>query len=464
MIRWVPYGALVSVLVALGATARAGTDYIVIEAYDEARPKADANRFVYPVRAELEARGFLDGPEVTVEYLRRQPWRMALEEPEAVAHLVEDAENGIKAFREGRFPEAADQLVRVKATAERSPLALATDATLRMSYRKTLAALAMAKRRLGDEEAAAVVMAELARSFPDVPLTQKDFGSEAAKLANAVKAELPATGALSISVDQASASIYINERRVGNGQVQADHLVAGQYRVLVRQGNAARLYLLDVVEGQTTTRRILFDVDSVMGMTAWAGFTFPDTTARVKQLPERVASLGAVLGARAVVVLTLEDVAGRRRLSAATYLAGQRNPQQTDSLQLEPPPSGSAIDEFARDFAERARELAMDSGSEPASGAAGHRSTARVVLGVGGLTIGLAAGAGSAYLLSKHGDCRNDACDDKRETLLPGIAIGVGAAALVAVGTYLITHSWRSSPVVPIAYDSGAGLTIVGAF
>lgn len=318
--------AVAALMLARPVAADSQATSLVLEVYVGERPK-DANKFVAPMFDELRTRSYLAGAAAVGEVLSSAlRSRSAAGDPDAVERLMSRIETGYQAWLDGKFSRAAEVLASVVELADRVPLAIAERDGLRSRYRDALVGLALAQRRLGDDDAARRTMADVVRTFRDAPIQRFDYGQDAHRLYVDVHDELAATtGELAVQVDDAEVAIFVQEQYAGIGHAHLRDLPAGRYRVLIRKGNVARVHDVVVEPKLTAALDVSWRLDAaVRSGVPWSGLSFASGASRDADVGELAAHIARVTGAPEVVTVEIEDGGGGRAVVGRVYAHGAR--------------------------------------------------------------------------------------------------------------------------------------------
>ncbi len=466
--------ALVALAAVTGGALRAasaGPRAIVVESHVGKRPEG-AGDLLAPAIAALAEHGAVGGAALSkeIETVHSAPAALVTAEHLTTAQrLVEQAEKLIAQKRDAEavriLPSAVD-VYRAQAAA------VAGDPSLRDLAYRALVALATAHAEVGNTEQAHDTVAQLLRAFPDRPP-----GGPLADLTKQVTSELAATATLKVDSDQASADLFVDERKVGTGHAEVT-LPPGSYRVLARNGDTAgRVHTVTVRAGATATVHIDWALESSLITDGdFVGFVFPTDAERTERGSDLARRLARALGAREVVVLGVRDDAGARHVNAAALSADSGKLLLAASVPAEPiaelSQRAAALADYlagqpARDGVEPVGEVkgagkaTVDVAKDP-----GERARTRRYY-LGGAITGVAMIATGAVLvwLDGNGNCSKDPgqvqCPNVYDTGLAGwITAGTGTA-LAAVSTYLWyrAHPSRDSRALGLA-PTGGGLTV----
>lgn len=469
--------AVIAAVAAGARAASAGPRAIVVESYVGQRPEG-ARDLLAPVIAALAKRGAVGGAALAevIESSHSEPAALVTAEHLTTAQrLVEQAE---KLIAHNRHAEAVRILPPAVDVYRAQAAAVAGDPELRDLAYRALVALATAHAEVGNADQARETVAELLRAFPDRPPA-----GPLAELSKQVTAQLAATATLVVDADQASADLFVDERKVGTGHANVT-LPPGTYRVLARSGDAAgRVHTVTVKAGATATVHIDWALESSLVTDGdFVGFVFPTDAERTERGGDLARRLARALGASRVVLLGLHGDAGARHVTAAALSVDSGKLLLAASIPAEPiaelPQRATALADYlagqpARDGVEPIGEVegagkaTVDIPKDP-----GERARTRRYY-LGGAITGVAMIATGAVLvwLDGNGNCSKDPgqvqCPQVYDTGLAGwISVGAGTA-LTAVTTYLWYRARpsRDSRALGLApTTNGLTLTLSGHF
>lgn len=501
-------------VVTLGAS-RAVAEQIAIESFVGQR-SPDAERVMPLVRAVFDRHGFTVQPAVLTRLFRAHAFRPGLVASKFARELPGKTEDGVNAFVNEKFDDAARILGELIAGIRRSPLVIARDPKNHALAFQVLLFYALASGRQAEialvanhrEEAAQAVrrrddaMTELIRSFPSKIVTGKEYGHEAEVLYKRNRGELDATGRgrLTVTVSDPDAVIYINEIVQGTAKIAVGDFVPGSYRVLVQlPTEESREYELEVIANQEARLDIDWGVDSMFGVGAWVGFRYPTEKdhAREAQLVRRIArqhtnaTVAVTLTVtrshgRPAVVATAYDVAtGRLVHSSMVELASNHDEEAIDHLvdcitgtegamteclavehpEYTPPPPEPKLDDTPPALAtsDHPSSRAAPGATSLISSTPGHvqpRSGAGSSAGSYVLpAIGIGAGI-TSIVIGKYLERNVKPDPDPRAPQpkylysYPGIAMVLGGGLVTIGACYWLFHTWRSSRHAPSASPS----------
>lgn len=241
---------LVAWVLVVAPAVGAAAPVAVLESYGGERPK-DTDVLLAPVLGELVRLGYPSAPQLRqrAESRMSRPGDLGAAEAERAIALTNQ---GYEAWLEGRIEEAAKLMEEAAALFQANPAAFATATERRKELMKALVILSLARKRLGTSEPSARAMAEVVRSFPDMPLDHRLFGPEAGTLYRGVAKDVSEVrrGRLRVEASDDAVALFVNERFTGAGTPFDEQLPPGTYRVYAHKGAAAgRLHLVEVAPG-----------------------------------------------------------------------------------------------------------------------------------------------------------------------------------------------------------------------
>jgi len=460
---------LVSVIAVLLVTEASGSAQpIVIEAHVHDQP-SDAPRLFAPVLDELSRMGYRTGEDAV-----GQPYELHVSRPSRVEYLdakgvVARLSRGVSLWIDGKFEPAIDELRDTFTDLRANPALLASEQSLRESVFRASLALAQSYQRHGDQIGARDTMADLIRSFPDMPVSRADHGPDADRLYKAVKNRLDAAGrgALTVTVSAEDANVFVNEVFVDNGGFHRGGLVPGKYRVSVQRGNnPGRVYPIEVKPNTEARLDIDWSFDAALHTSRhWVGFRFRTQDERTRRIAPFAARFSRALEADRAVVLELRKVHGVLAVTGSLY-SSTGTLIRTAAVSTSPEPSAEQLRALAR-FLDSGRDKPPDPQPLPAA-------TTSVSRGSGGASMGwlkwagvaaTAAGGGAAvglFLVDGKGTtCRDDVCSDYYDTRNLGYAVLAGTAVLGATTTWLFWRD-RERPQYQVGVAPTDGGVMVG--
>jgi hypothetical protein len=453
-----------------GGGAAFGSEVGVVESYAGTRPK-DAALLLAPLVAELEALGHL-GPEQVGVRIAERVSRPATLGDEAVQRGIRLAEQGHRHWLEAEFEKAVSALDEAVAILQASPAAFAADTQRRGVLLRALMFSAMARQRLGRADEAAATMAEVTRSFGDMPFDRVQFGPEGFALYRAIKAEVEAarTGRLRVEVDDPDVAIFVNERFAGAGDRYEALVPPGRYRIYTHKGTTpGRLRVVDVVPGGRAHVAIDWTLDAALG--GDATLVFSDERDRARHESDKAVAVAQRIGLSGVIVVGIREYQGRRAIVGSLLSLDTGRPQRTAAVALEPSlPSASTVRGLARFLAsgESVPGLLLPR-DEPSA----ERRRSYGLWKWGALASGAAAVATGVVLIQMDGPIRDAAGNqtpEQRDTRTAGIVSSSAGAALLITGVTLWVLESRSggketprAALVPLP-SGGVAFTMGGQF
>jgi hypothetical protein len=288
---------------------------------------------------ELHANGFVvgDALRARVETLSRPSAPLGDAE---LAEIRSAVEVGWQHWTAGEYAKAVESLSPAVAKLQASPAVVAQQTPVRDQLYKALIGLAMANKRLGNQDEARQHMAAVARGFTDRGVSRAQFGPEVHDFFRKIQAELAAqgTGSLRIEVDDPAAVIFLDERYEAVGSVSRSDLLPGTYRVYVRKGDSpGRVHDVTVSPSGMTELRITWQLEAALRSgPGFVGLELADAGARERLEPRVASALARLLGASGVVVITIGPYQGRRALTASLLSVESGKPYRAAVVALEP--------------------------------------------------------------------------------------------------------------------------------
>ncbi len=474
--------AMLVVAAALAAPGAARAGGVAIEVWTGTRPD-DAGDLLAPFFEEIGKRGATVGGPLRQQVDARLSAPAAQVTAEHLATADKLLPRAVEAVKAGRAAEALRMLPAAIDVYRAQSAAVAADPALRARAFQAQVALAVAQREVGNGADAEAAMLEAVRSFPDLDVAAAGMGPAAAELYGKAQAALKAqgTGALAITVSDAGATIYVNERAVGTGSAKVD-LPPGRYRVHAQLGGVAgRMHDVSLSAGRGGTVTIDWTLDGAL-RTGEHGvaLAFADDAARVKGEAALALALARALGAGEVVIAAVRDHNGKRAIVASVYSA------KDGALLL----AGAAPVEPLATAAQRARALARylageppDPAIEPLTKVEGGKQTklaipkkrgrswrkvwagGAVLIGVAGIATGITLmvmdGGGTCSLMPGQTQC-----PQLYDTMKLGVGTAVAGAAVAGLGAWLWlkkpSSEGRSLSVAPVS--RGAAIVYGGRF
>jgi hypothetical protein len=462
--------AVAGAVIAAAAPARADRK-IVIESYVGDRPD-NAGRLLAPVfevmrerEFELGYDGIGRGYEARVSRASRAPEGLP-------GNYRTSIDAGHGAWSEGNFQDAINLLTPVIQAAHANVAAIAQDTGLRTKTRGALLDLALAHHRDGNPDAK-TAMAELIRSYPDVPVTRRD-GPEALALYTETRTQLRANGLGSIKVEVADGGtqVFVNEQFHRRGDVTIPDLAPGLYRVYGTLGQReGRAYQVEVTANTTATVRIDVELDAAIHLDSdWVGLAYASAEDRDRLEGEHAVALARQFGASGVVVI------GVRTRNDDDYLVGALVSMETTreissgALDLKPTPGTERLAALGRYLAGDARARSSLDSLPPIRVGPRTKSRWGVIKYLTGV-VGLGAAATGGTLLYLDGRCKSGSdvvnCPDLYNTDVPGWALLGGGAVVLGLAVYMFVTDTVVVPeqaVTVVPTDGGAMATALWRF
>jgi hypothetical protein len=419
---------------------------VLCESHAGARP-AQADEWLAALAEGLDAPAPLAGATLDQMIAAR------LSRPAGVADyplekLVRDeARDGQREVVQARFAAAALRIERLRALAEQHAATVAANPRIRKSLFEGALAMVKALVRLRRQSDAESLALDIARSFPDYPVTERDCGPEVAQFLAEVRRRPRPTYAIQIETTPAAAAVFLNERYVGTSPVRIQDALPGRYRVMARAGEAqSRVHAVTVHE-ESAEVRIDLAFDRALDA---AGFRFLDEAERARREPAYAARLARAVGAAEVIAVGLGGLADRPLWIATSYDVESGGVRRAAAVALAPgrPPRARfvALGRFLRAGTPAEGLMVMRAPPAPAGGAPlgsldveARAPTSLRPWAYAGLGVGLALAAVGGYFLYLDGrpDCDLGGgqlqCPSSHRTLLAGATM-VGGGAALAVG------------------------------
>jgi hypothetical protein len=306
-----------ALLVAATGAARAGTDRIVVEAYEGERP-SDAQATLAPVYAELARRGYALGPTLVSEIEAHVSHDGGVLSASQIVEAQKHAEDAYNRFIDGDYPAALTHARAALDLYATAPGQLSREPALRDQRFKALVIASRSSEVAGSGKDAFAFMAELIRSYPDRPVTSADFDPKVGALYHRVKDELArqGVGTLEVKLDDPTVNIFLDEQFVGSGSAKLGQLAPGSYRVYVTKGqDTGRVHTIDVGAGSSAFISASWQLDGALH-TSGAAVTFDlDKAAGADAEMQSATQLARAIGAKTVIVLSVRPLQGRRAIA-----------------------------------------------------------------------------------------------------------------------------------------------------
>lgn len=468
--RWRALRCFVAVGALLAVRLQALAD-VVFESYSLERP-IDADTVLAPVYAGLHARGILTHPEEVLAEIRGALPMPGVDNFDiTVSDVIQRIDLGVTKARYGKNDEAIHLLERALEDLRNNPAMTVSLGDGRKWITKALAGLTRAYYEKGDLQAAAAVIAEHVRSFPEFPIDRGTYGPKLASLYEKTRAALDAqpAGRLLLIVDWADATIFVNEYERGLGGVVVQPFPAGDYRIMVRVGGRARRYRVRIEPGVQTELQINWYTDAAFVVSReWLGFVWPTGLDHDHELPMFVARVVRQHAHHGVLVLGIVRRGEHRYITARRFKRTTGEYEGGAAIELGPHQDAkiAALVRFlaAGDRAPVLLPLVKD--PDPSRPTPSEPPRWPLWVATGTAASALAAGV---YLFSLDGECRDMGCAEHRHTAGWGLTmLGIGtAAAAFAAYWYLRPRPEAEEVALAIGVRPGpAGglLTLMGRF
>lgn len=442
------------------ASPAATSPIVVLEAYGGRRP-ANIDRYMGPLRDELERHGFAARPEtLTKLFGGRIPRPGILDKGLTTADILRLVDKGYEDFSRAKFSEAARKLTDAIGMIDRNSALLVLDTGNQEAVYKAYVGLALSQSRLGLADQAAATMAELVRMSRTQPLSRNEHGPTAAQFAQQVYKQVSAQGRGRLRIDTGNprAMIFVDRQIRGMGKAALDDLIPGVYRVLVQEPQTAGLaYEVEVPESGDVELDARWEVDmSLVTGSRWFGFEFANAVERRKEVVY-AASIAKRWSLRDMVaVVGTMKLQGRPALIATLYLATGKVLRSAvivleDALADADDATLGALAKFLADGtpAEGLDIVVASGGAAPASPRRRRSKLPAKLLVAAGAAAVVAGGVLYAYDedIPPLGQRQPPTYFD---SAIPGVALVAAGAVVIGAGVWWWTRSGRRS-VVPFA-------------
>jgi hypothetical protein len=337
-------GVLVAAAVLSGRPARSWSgEPIVIEAFSGARPP-DADEWLGPVYAAIATRGAVFGPDLVARFERSTSRAVRTMTANEIVEAQGFVDRSYEFLVEGDYEQAAVTAQRALSVYATASGQLSRESALRDAQFKALLVAARAYEVLGRTEEAFRAAAEAHRTFPERQVNTLQFDPRVKNLHRRVGEELArqGRGALEVRVDDASTTIFVNERFVGAGFVKLADLLPGTYRVFVARGaESGRVHDVTVNTGETAIRALSWSFES--GIRIEQGRMTLECRDGILTSTEigLAVRLARGLEAPSVVVVGIRNIEGRRAVVGYTIsVVSQRRIYGAVTLEPVAPASG----------------------------------------------------------------------------------------------------------------------------
>jgi hypothetical protein len=305
------------------AAAKSGTPAIVLEAHVGQR-SPEAAAAMAPVLDELERHGFIVRPDDIRRLLRgRAPRPGRLDEGKTVADIKQLIAAGRSAYDKGLLEKSETALRSAVELIRRNPALVVLDTNNDQVVYEAFASLSMTLSKRSKATEAASVMMELLR-ISSAPIPQNNFGPKAQDLHTEAEKQAQAMGrgALSVSVSDARAMIFVDYTYRGLGKVALGDQLPGAHFVFTQiPGTGGLQYQREVRASATSALDINWPLESALHLEGlWAGFLLATDAERAK------ASQYATEFARScdtddIIILSLQNIDGIPFLGGIEYPA-----------------------------------------------------------------------------------------------------------------------------------------------
>jgi hypothetical protein len=452
---------------------------ILVESHAGARPP-QADEYLQALREGLGAPPPLAGAaldQLIAQRVSRPAGTVDYPLLPIVRDQVRDAQREVV---KARFAQAVERVERLRVIAADHAAAVAANPRIRKSLFEGSLALLQALIRLHRPSEAETLAVEITRSFPDFPVTERDYGPEVVQFLGEVQrqARQRTTYAIQVETAPAGASVFLNERYVGTSPVRIQDVLPGRYRLMARAGEAQSRVHLVAVHEESAEAKIDLAYDQALSV---GGFQFADEADRARREATHVARLARTLGAAEVIAAGLAGTAERPLWIATTYNVESGGVLRSAAVALAPgaPPraglvtlgrflrAGSPTDGL---IVRRVRASAAAPGAPalapfaPGETDVPRRSGALRLVAYLGLGAGAALAGAGGYLLSLDGkgNCELAAgqaeCPSHHHTLGAGVGMIAGGAAVI-VGSLTLWYLDTRRARVRVSASAGPGLT-----
>lgn len=440
---------------------------VVLEAYGGRRP-VNVDRFMKPLREELERHGFAARPETIAQMFgSRIPRSGILDSGVTIAHIRELVNRGYEAFSHAKFEDAASTLTKAINKIRRNSALLVLDTGNQETVYKAYIGLALSQSRLGLTDQAAATMAELVRIFRTQPLSRSEHGPTAERFARKVykQESSKGRGRLRIKTGNPKATIFVDFQIRGAGEAALEDLIPGTYHVLVQEPQTSGLaYQVEIPESGDVELAASWEVDtSLLVSSRWIGFEFANDTERRKE-----ATFGGSVAKRwsereSFVVVGTMKLQGRPALIGTLYLTTGKVLRSAvivleDALDDADDATLGALAKFLADGTPAAGiDIVVGNGGAAPASPARRRSTRSAKLLVGAGAAAVIAG-GVLYALDEDVSPVGPQPPTYFNSAKPGIALGVAGAVAIGAGVWSWTRSGHRSAVPFVSLGRSGGM------
>jgi hypothetical protein len=430
---------------------------VVCESHGGPRPER-ADEFMAATRDGLALPGVVLGRELDALVTERLSYPAGRADQPLLALVREQVAQAQEEAARARFREAVMRLERLRGAVLQQAAAEAAEPRIRPHLHRGLVIMLKGLLRLGRQGDAESLAVELDRSYPDLPVTERDHGPEAATFVKKIRAQRGPHSPLALHLESTptGASVFLDGRYVGTTPLHLPDVQPGRYRILAHAGEQhSRVHTVSVREEPVTVRLDLpFD-----GALRAGGFQFQSEAERRQLEAEYALRLARALGAAEVITMGLAGTAERPLWGATVYTVESGGVLRSAAVALGPvsPPRNLLVSlgRFLRGAAPAEGLIVRDerTGRSPLVGGIGgpgdpppeRRSRAWQIVAYVGMAVGLVGVGLGAYWLAVNGreSCTLQPgqlqCPNHRETIVPGAAtLGVGGALTIGSTVLLI--------------------------
>jgi hypothetical protein len=305
------------------AAAKSGTPAIVLEAHVGQR-SPEAAAAIAPVLDELERHGFIVRPDDIRRLLRgRAPRPGRLDEGKTVADIKQLIAAGRSAYDKGLLEKSEAALRSAVQLIRRNPALLVLDTNNDQIVYRAFVSLSMTLSKRGKAAEAASVMMELLR-ISSAPIPQNDYGPKVQDLHTDAEKQAQAMGrgALTISVSDTRAMIFVDYTYRGLGKVALGDQLPGPHFVFTQiPGTGGLQYEREVRASATSALDINWPLESALHLDGlWAGFLLATDAERAKA-SQYAAEFARSCDTDDIIILSLQNIDGIPFLGGIEYPA-----------------------------------------------------------------------------------------------------------------------------------------------
>jgi hypothetical protein len=445
---------------------------LVFESYGGRRP-ANVDRFMGPLREQLERHGFAARPE-TIEQLIgcHLPRPGILDKGVTTAAILDLVNTAYDAFSRALFDVAASKLTEAIDKIRRNSALLVLDTGNQEVIYKAHVGLALSQARLGLDEQATATMGELVRMFRIQLLSRSEHGPTAEQFARKVYKQVSSLGRgrLRIKTGHSNAMIFVDYQLRGMGEVGLDDLIPGVYRVLVQEPQTAGLaYAVEVPESGDVELDVSWEVDTALVVSPqWIGFEFSSEAERRHEAVYGRSVAQRCSRRKFFAVVGTTKFQGRPALIGTLHLTATGQVLRSAVIVLEDAladADDATLGALAKFLADGTPGTGIDIVAGEGAGVAAaaparerrHRSTLPAKLLIaGGAAAAIAGGVLYAYDEDENpvGQQKPTYIDSARH----GVAIGVAGVTALGIGVWLWTRTGHSRAVPVATFARSAGM------